>query len=263
MRLPTTFWLAALGLGLMGCSGLLLPPEPANGPDIMLTLEPAAGSVVGDNGFEVQEFPSSAFDTPDLSSGGFEVGEVPSGLYADVLSVIDGDTITVRVDNQSVTVRYIGVDTPEREEPFYAEAKAANESLVGDQTVILVQDVSDVDEYGRWLRYVYREDGVFVNAELIRQGFGRIVSFPPDVAEQANFLSLQEEAQNAGRGLWGVAAQRGAPAGCVTCAKNAYDCRDFPSQAAAQACYNYCLQETGRDIHRLSSGDPKVCKSLP
>lgn len=262
MRLRIRPGLIALCGVLLACGALPLPAEPVGGPDIGITLEPLAGDA-GTGGFEVNEVPTGGQEALEPTDNGFEVRAVPTGQAAQVLSIIDGDTITVDVDGQTYTVRYIGVDTPEREEPYYAEAKAANADLVADQTVILVRDVSDVDEYGRWLRYVYLEDGLFVNAQLIEQGYGRVVSFPPDVAELDRLRQLEQAASAAGRGLWGVAAQRGAPEGCTTCAKNAYNCGDFPTQAAAQACYNYCLQETGRDVHRLSSGDSQVCKSLP
>lgn len=260
MRPRTAIALSALCGVLLACSALQLPGEPAAGPDIAITLEPLNGA---DGGFEVNEFPTDGQTASAPDDNGFELVAVPTGQAGQVRTVIDGDTITVEVDGQTYTVRYIGVDTPEREEPYYAEAQAANADLVAEQTVILVRDVSDVDEYGRWLRYVYLEDGLFVNAALIRQGYGRVVAFPPDVAELDYFRQLEQEASAAGLGLWGVAAQRGAPPGCATCAKNAYNCGDFPTQAAAQACYNYCLQETGSDVHRLSAGDSRVCKSRP
>jgi micrococcal nuclease len=68
--------------------------------------------------------------------------------------------------------------------------------------VILVKDVSETDRFGRLLRYVYLEDGTFVNAELVRQGYAVIATFPPDVRHQELFLELEREAREAGRGLW-------------------------------------------------------------
>ena len=188
----------------------------------------------------------------------------PPGQTAQVEEVIDGDTIDVTLNGRSYPVRYIGVDTPERGDPFYAEATQANRQLVAGQEVILVKDVSETDQYGRLLRYIYLPDGTFVNAELLRQGYAQIVTYPPDVAMQEQFQAIQSEARAAGRGLWGQPADPAAPSGCLTCDRNAHNCGDFPTQSDAQACYDYCWNLTGEDIHRLDGGgDGVVCESLP
>jgi micrococcal nuclease len=126
----------------------------------------------------------------------------PSGDLATVSHIVDGDTIDVALDGRSYRVRYIGMDTPERGNYFFSEATEANRALVEGQQVILVKDVSETDRYGRLLRYIYLEDGTFVNAELVRQGYAVIATFPPDVRHQALFLELEREAREAGRGLW-------------------------------------------------------------
>ena len=192
-------------------------------------------------------------------------GSIPAGIKAQVVNIIDGDTIEVRVDGKEHRVRYIGVDTPERDEPYYREATTFNRQLVANQTVTLVKDVSETDPYGRWLRYVYLEDGVFVNAELVAQGYGRMVTFPPDVAQSDYLLTLQKKARSAELGLWGFNDLIGAPDGCNICERNAYDCRDFSTQKEAQQCFDYCREETkGDDPHRLDGGgDGVVCESLP
>ncbi len=188
----------------------------------------------------------------------------PEGDPARVLFVIDGDTIEVDLQGREYRVRYIGVDTPERDEPFYTEATNANRALVEDQEIILVRDVSETDKYGRLLRYIYLQDGTFVNAELISQGYGRVVTFPPDVADIEFFTQLQREARENQRGLWSLSEMKEMPDQCDTCRKNAYDCKDFDTQSAAQACYNTCITQTGEDIHRLDGGgDGIVCESLP
>ena len=94
------------------------------------------------------------------------------------------------------------MDTPERGDYFFSEATEANRALVEGQQVILVKDVSETDRYGRLLRYIYLENGTFVNAELVRQGYAVIATFPPDVRHQELFLELEREAREAGRGLW-------------------------------------------------------------
>jgi endonuclease YncB( thermonuclease family) len=188
----------------------------------------------------------------------------PAGEPAHVVFVIDGDTIDVESQGETFRVRYIGVDTPERDEPFYEQATEANRNLVDGEEIILVQDVSETDQYGRLLRYAYLQDGTFVNAELISSGYDRVVTFPPDVAQADLFADLHREARENQRGLWSLSEMQDLPPGCDTCSKNNYNCKDFDSQAAAQACFDYCLDITGEDIHHLDGGgDGVVCKSLP
>ena len=186
--------------------------------------------------------------------------EIPEGERAQVTHVFDGDTIEVELDGRTYRLRYIGVDTPEREEPFYKDAADFNRDLVEDQTVILVRDVSDTDRYGRLLRYVYLEDGTFVNAELMRGGFARLVTFPPDVAQTDYLRGLQTEARDAGVGMW----SRPDLTGPCDCDRNLYNCRDFQSRDEAQTCFEYCMDATGRDVHKLDGGgDGLVCEFLP
>lgn len=200
-------------------------------------------------------------ETPPPSQSAPSLAKTPpAGDKALVTRVFDGDTIEVEIDGRAYRLRYIGVDTPEREEPFYQEAFDFNRRLVEDQTVILVKDVSDTDQYGRLLRYVYLEDGTFVNAELMINGMARLVTFPPDVAQTANFRELQRQAQESAAGMW----SRPDLVGPCDCDRNLYDCRDFETQAEAQTCYDYCMETAGRDVHRLDgSGTGQACKSLP
>ena len=128
---------------------------------------------------------------------------------AQVVEVVDGDTIKVEIGGEVYAVRYIGIDCPETAHPsepvgwMGPEASAANEALVGGQTVYLEKDVSETDKYGRLLCYVFLADGTFVNAELVRLGYAQSVTYPPDVRYQDLFLEMQQEAREAKRGLWG------------------------------------------------------------
>jgi micrococcal nuclease len=120
--------------------------------------------------------------------------------------VVDGDTIVLRGGER---VRYIGVDTPESVKPgtpvqCYAKAAGhANERLVEGQRVRLRYDAERRDRYGRTLAYVYRaRDGLFVNAELVRRGYARVLTIPPDVRHARLFRQLAARARSGGRGLW-------------------------------------------------------------
>jgi endonuclease YncB( thermonuclease family) len=148
----------------------------------------------------------SPTDTPqptDTPTPAFERVE------AQVVKVVDGDTIKVEIDGTVYPVRYIGIDCPETVHPsepvqwMGPEACNCNRRLVEGKTVYLEKDVSETDQYGRLLCYVFLADGTFVNAELIRQGYAQSVTYPPDVRYQDLFLEAQQEAREAERGLWG------------------------------------------------------------
>ncbi|MBZ0302222.1 MAG: thermonuclease family protein [Anaerolineae bacterium] len=133
---------------------------------------------------------------PNGSSGG---SAPATGEQVTVLRVIDGDTIDVQRNNETERVRYIGMNTPERDEPCYAEATRANAALVEGKQVILVKDTSETDRYGRLLRYIY-VGGVFVNARLVEEGYAEVVSYPPDTGRFTDFRQLEQQAQAANRG---------------------------------------------------------------
>lgn len=183
----------------------------------------------------------------------------PDGDRVRVEYVIDGDTIDVVLDGREYRVRYIGVDAPEGYEPYYRESTDFNRQLLEEKTVILVRDVSETDEYGRLLRYVYLPDGTFVNAELIANGWARLVTFPPDVAQTDYLRQLQSTARGTSQGMWADPAT-----GPCDCDRNVYNCSDFVSLREAQTCFDYCLSKTGQDVHNLDGGgDGRVCESLP
>lgn len=129
-------------------------------------------------------------------------------LHGRVTRVTDGDTIHVRIEDRDERVRYIGVDTPETEhsprgpQPFGEEASEANRRLVEGQHVRLVLDVEERDRYGRLLAYVHLEDGTFVNATLVREGYAKQLTVPPNVRHAEEFRRLEREARQARRGLW-------------------------------------------------------------
>ena len=77
---------------------------------------------------------------------------------AQVIEVVDGDTIKVLVAGEKFTLRYIGIDTPEMSAADGKAAREQNVALVGGRTVRLEQDVSATDPYGRLLRYVWVGD---------------------------------------------------------------------------------------------------------
>ena len=118
---------------------------------------------------------------------------------AEVKKVVDGDTFEVIIHGQSFKVRMIGIDTPETVDPrrpigcFGKKASEETKRLLEGKQVVLTKDVSETDKYNRLLRYVYLSIGdgnnLFVNDYLIRQGFAKILTYPPDVKYNSWVLS--------------------------------------------------------------------------
>lgn len=127
-----------------------------------------------------------------------------------VTKVVDGDTIDLETGQ---VVRLIGIDTPETVDPrrpvgcFGKEASNETKSLLTNKKVILQKDVSEVDKYKRLLRYVYLplDNGqiLFVNDYLIREGFAKVLTYPPDVKYNEQFRQAERKAREESKGLWG------------------------------------------------------------
>jgi len=124
-----------------------------------------------------------------------------------VIRVIDGDTIELE---KEITVRFIGVNAPERGECYFGESKDILEALIGGTSVVLERDLTGKDRFGRLLRYVKlpREDpegdSVFVNNELVRMGAAFTLNISPDTKYRDLFAASQQEAKKAKTGLWGA-----------------------------------------------------------
>jgi micrococcal nuclease len=133
--------------------------------------------------------------------------ENKSQLY-EVVRVVDGDTIVVKYNGVDEKVRLIGIDTPES--VHADESKNTEEGvLVSDYTkkmltdkkVGLEFDVSKRDKYGRLLAYVYL-DGEMYNKILLKEGYARVATYPPNVKYVDEFVKLQKEARENNKGLW-------------------------------------------------------------
>jgi micrococcal nuclease len=126
---------------------------------------------------------------------------------APVLRVVDGDTIHVDLGGEDVTIRLIGIDTPEVEGPFTDRecfgamaSRHAHEALDGS-TVELEFDVERLDRFGRTLAYVWL-DGELVNERLVRERFATVSTFPPNVRYVDRFVEAERAARDEGAGLW-------------------------------------------------------------
>lgn len=122
-----------------------------------------------------------------------------------VLRSVDGDTIELEDGRK---VRYVGINTPETVDPrrkvecFGKESSTFNQNLVEGKMVRLEKDISDTDKYGRLLRFVYLEDGTFVNEVLVREGYAYASAYAPDLTRKAFFAEAEKDARKNQRGLW-------------------------------------------------------------
>ena len=128
-------------------------------------------------------------------------------VSATCIRAIDGDTIIVNIAGKKERVRLIGVDTPETKHPrkpvqyFGKEASTFTANMVEGKKVRLEFDQNQRDRYKRLLAYVYLEDGTFLNAEIVKQGYGHAYTkFPFKYMHE--FRQYEREARLMKRGLW-------------------------------------------------------------
>lgn len=150
---------------------------------------------------------------PGLAADGIAAPPVPTptppGLVSCLVSnVVDGDTIDVINCADAGRIRLILIDTPEvfgGAECFGVEASNYTKAALTGKVVGLERDVSNTDQYGRYLRYVWIE-GVLFNEQIVRDGYATMATYPPDVKYQARIQAAQQEASMNDRGLWSPTA---------------------------------------------------------
>lgn len=125
-------------------------------------------------------------------------GEKTNAFQTTVTDVKDGDTITLK---NGETVRYIGINTPEKGQPYGDEATKENRQLVLGKEVTLEYDKALKDQYNRTLAYVYVGE-VFVNKHLVEQGLALTETVPPNEKHEGTFLEAEAKAQSNCLGLW-------------------------------------------------------------
>ena len=142
-------------------------------------------------------------------------GPVVTGARVD--RIVDGDTIHVTIDGQDVTVRMIGMNTPETVKPgspvecFGPESSAFAASALSGRTVTLEFDASQgrTDQYGRTLAYVWIERPNarprMFNLAAISSGHAFERQYgPKGYAWRPEFRAAAKAAREADRGLWGA-----------------------------------------------------------
>jgi micrococcal nuclease len=128
---------------------------------------------------------------------------------ATVTRVVDGDTVHVFLDGKDVTIRLIGIDTPETVAPgqpvecFGPEASRFAIARLTGRDVLLEFDRDPIDPFGRTLAYLWLGGQLF-NETLVAQGFAQAKSHPPNTAHQAALDAAEDLARRANRGRWGA-----------------------------------------------------------
>lgn len=123
---------------------------------------------------------------------------------AKLVRVTDGDTIVVLMDKVEYKVRYIGVDSPESGAKYFQKAADYNTRLLGSGNLVMIKDTSETDRYDRLLRYVFA-DGKFINYEMVRSGYAKSGTWPPDTACDQTFADAMNSAKTSFMGMWYVA----------------------------------------------------------
>lgn len=174
----------------------IAPPQTSNIPELLpaIVVEPPP-------------------DLPDLPNLQTDPAFVPKRSYAtSVTTVIDGDTITAMVDGKQMSIRLIGIDTPESststrpEECGGEEASQFLRSILPEGApILLTRDKELLDPYDRLLAYVFRKnDGLFVNLAIAKYGMASELSFPPNTRYASHIRKAVTTARTSGAGVWGL-----------------------------------------------------------
>jgi len=125
-----------------------------------------------------------------------------------VATIVDGDT--VRLKDADADVRLVGIQTPKlplgrknfKQWPLADEARAALADLVRGHAVTLRLAPTPKDRNGRVLAHIMRDDGLWVQAEMLRLGWARVYTFPDNRRFAQEMLAAEGEARAAKRGIW-------------------------------------------------------------
>lgn len=115
-----------------------------------------------------------------------------------VTKIVDGDTIVIEGGQR---VRLLSIDTRERGENCYDEAKSRLEELILLKNITIEADKEDKDQYDRLLRYVYL-DGVNINMEMVAEGLAVVYIYEPNVKYRSEFAEIERQARDAGGCVW-------------------------------------------------------------
>jgi endonuclease YncB( thermonuclease family) len=198
----------------------------------------------------------SVFDPLSCLPGG-------DGEDGRVMEVLPDAALRVELDQQTVDVRLLGADPA----GSGGQALGLLRELVEGKPVKLLRDLEEVDTAGNPLRYIV-VDGLFLNYELVRRGAALPALYPPGQRCSETMLAGEKLARAEGLGYWSLRPEAGVsvlsaatPTGLACDCTRVYQCTDFTSHAAAQACYNACGDYRNADLDDDHNG--LACEQLP
>ena len=123
-------------------------------------------------------------------------GESPAGVSAQVVTVLDGDSLVVAIAGHEDELRLLGINAPEPGECFADEARSLLDTAAGD-SVVVVGD--ERDQFGRILGYAYR-GATNLNQWMVAQGGA--IAMTPNHELLPDFLAAEQDAVLRGVGMW-------------------------------------------------------------
>lgn len=117
-----------------------------------------------------------------------------------VESVIDGDTLTANSNNEAEKIRLKGINTPEKNEAGFNEAKNFLSLYAGKKLVLEYEKNEERDKYGRILAYLFLDNSL-INEEILKQGLAHFFSYAEDKYTK-RMLKAEKIARDEGRGIW-------------------------------------------------------------
>lgn len=243
---------------------------------------------------EIQDLDINYIEDDEQEMEVFETENIVQSKGFKVLTVVDGDTISVETEEGKETIRIIGINTPETVDPrkpvecFGKEASEKARELLFGKYVTLEADPSqeDRDKYGRLLRFVFLPDGGDYGKTMIGLGYAYEYTYNLPYKYQAEYKEAQSLAQSSKEGLWADDACDNTKEESVleddsnsnlnsegsvnynsssnySCSSDYYNCSDFSTHQEAQEAFVACGGPE-IDTHKLDAdGDGEACESLP
>jgi len=135
--------------------------------------------------------PAGHFDGPATIPPKADLGGCGADSNTIITKVIDGDTVVVE---GGYHIRLIGMDADEKGYPCYDEAKTRLEGLVLGKRVVLEKDKTDLDQYGRCLRYIFINN-INIDVQLVKEGLAIARFYEPDVKYKTEISEAEKYAQ--------------------------------------------------------------------
>lgn len=156
-----------------------------------------------DFGHETKATEGNTQVNADLATKGY--------IVAQVVRVVDGDTISVTIDSKNTKVRLIGINTPETVDPrrgvecFGKDASNKVKEILKKGDVVYIQtddSQQKYDSFGRLLGYVYTEKGILLNYLLVAEGYAHEYTYKYPYMFSREFKEAERNARDQKRGLW-------------------------------------------------------------